>query len=203
MSDPVPALNGLLEEMTRRGSPLGSHLEPGMPAGQVPERIRDAGGEPHPDVVALYAWHNGFDRFRVPTSPNGMVSLVPSHQEFNALAEALDDFKQRRASAEKLSATPLRDTGGGWTSIDPEAAWSRAWFPVFQGPGGEAIFIDNCEADNGSVWLDPVQDAPRRLFDSLADAIEAVRHALVEGRLELDATGVFEFESTMGTGLEL
>lgn len=52
--------------------------------------------------------------------------------------------------------------------------------PLFEGGGSEVIFISNGEADAGSVWLHPVQDAPRRLYDSLGDAADAVRMALID-----------------------
>ncbi len=75
--------------------------------------------------------------------------------------------------------------------------------PVFQGGGSEVIFISNDEDHAGAVWLHPVQDAPRRLYDSLGDAAYAVRMALIDGRLMLDEIGVFTLESTMSAGIEI
>ena len=203
MSEAVAALQALLEELTRHGSVLADHLEPGLPRDQVRALIRQAGARPHADVIELYAWHNGFDRFRVPVGPNGIASLVPSHQEFNPLGETLDVYVQRRSIAEGIGATPMRTRGGGWETIDPDTVWSRDWFPIFEGPGSEVIFIDNSTDAAGSVWLHPVQDSPRRLFSNLADAMNAVRLALVEGRLELDAAGAFTYDSSRAAGLEI
>jgi hypothetical protein len=39
--------------------------------------------------------------------------------------------------------------------------------------------------------------------DSLGDAADAVRMALIDGRLELDNKGVFTFESTRRAGIDL
>jgi cell wall assembly regulator SMI1 len=203
VTDPVRALDALLAELTSRGSPLAKYLEPGLAADHVDARLRELGSRPHSDVIDLYGWHNGFDRFRVPTSSNGLVSLVPSHQEFNPLEEAAKLYVQWREIAERLAATPIRDIDGAWRTIDPEETWSRSWFPIFQGGGSEAIFINNGDHDAGSVWLHPVQDAPRRLFDTLADAIDGVRQALVDGRLRLDGHGVFTLESSIESGLML
>jgi cell wall assembly regulator SMI1 len=161
------------------------------------------GAEPHPDVIKLYAWRNGFDRFRVPVSSNGLVSLVPSHQEFNPLDEVSEVYVRRRQAAESEGAIPGRHFDGVWRTIDPEDIWSRRWFPIFQGAGGEVIFIDNRDPSAGSVWLHPVQDSPRRLYDSLAEAMESVREALVDGRLQLDSQGVFTFETNIASGLEI
>ncbi len=203
MTEPTQALEALLTELTRRGSLLANFLEPGLPSEQVEARLVELGADPHPDVIELYGWHNGFDRFRVPTSSNGIVSLVPSHVEFNPLEEAAELFVNWRQRAESAGATPVRDIDGVWRTVDPEEVWSRSWFPIFQGGGSEVIFIENRDHDAGSVWLHPIQDAPRRLYDSLADAIESVRQALVHGRLQLDSHGVFTFESYIASGLEI
>ena len=64
----------------------------------------DRRGRPHPDFVALYGWHDGYDRFQVPVSDNGLVSLMPSHQEFNPLAETVDEFALWRRIAESMAA---------------------------------------------------------------------------------------------------
>ena len=203
VTDLTQALEALLMELTRRGSPLANFLEPGMPTAQVEARLVELGADPHPDVIKLYGWHNGFNRFRVPTSDNGIVSLVPSHCEFNPLEEVAELFVSWRQRAESEGATPVRHIVGGWMTTDPEDVWSRSWFPIFQGGGSEVIFIENRDPDAGSVWLHPIQDAPRRLYDSLAGAIESVRQALVDGRLQLDNHGVFTSESYLASGLEI
>jgi len=203
VNDPRPALEALLGELTGRGSSLGDHLRPGLEINEVMSRMSEIGAQPHADAVSLYAWHDGFDRFRVPASPEGLVSLFPSHQEFNPLDEMLQLFAEWREMAEADVAVPVRQADGSWRAPDPEQIWSRFWFPVFQGGGSEVIFISNDEASSGSVWLHPIQDAPRRLFDSLGDAADAVRVALIDGRLVLDNTGVFTLESRRRAGLEI
>lgn len=203
MSDPRPALEALLAELTRRGSPLADHMRAGLPVHDVVSRMSEAGARPHADVVSLYAWHDGFDRFQIPTSPNGMVALLPSHREFNALDETLEVFAQWREMAEADATAQVRQADGSWRKPDPERVWSRSWFPTFQGGGSEVIFISNEEADAGSVWLHPVQDAPRRLYDSLGDAVDAVRMALTAGRLVLDDAGAFTAESRRRAGIQV
>ena len=203
MSDPTRALEALLTELTRRGSPLANFLEPGLPAAQVEAQLAALGANPHPDVIKLYGWHNGFNRFRVPTSSNGILSLVPSHPEFNSLEEMAEVYLRRRQIAEGEAATPVRYVDRGWMTIDPEDVWSRSWFPIFEGGGSEVIFIDNIGPEAGPVWLDPVQDSPRRLYDSLADAMDSIRGALVDGRLQLDSVGVFVFDPYNPSGLEI
>lgn len=178
-------------------------MRPGLPADEVVSRMSEAGAHPHADVVSLYVWHDGFDRFRVPTSPDGMVALFPSHREFNPLDDTMMLFAQWREMAAADAAVPVRQADGSWGRTEPEQMWSRSWFPVFQGGGSEVIFISNDEDHAGAVWLHPVQDAPRRLYDSLGDAAYAVRMALIDGRLMLDEIGVFTLESTMSAGIEI
>jgi len=202
VTDPTQALDALLAELTRRGSPLANFLEPGLPAGQVEARLAKLGAEPHPDVIKLYAWHNGFDRFRVPVSENGFVSLVP-FQEFNPLEEVAEVYVEWRQRAESEGATPVRHRDGLWRTIDPEDMWSRRWFPIFQGAGSEVIFIDNRDGSAGSVWRHPVQDSPHRLYGSLAEAMDSVRQALMDGRLQLDRHGVVTHKSYLASGLEI
>jgi cell wall assembly regulator SMI1 len=203
MSDPRPALEALLGELTRRGSSLSSRMRPGLPADEVVSRMSEAGARPHADVVSLYVWHDGFDRFRVPISPDGMVALFPSHREFNPLDDTMMLFAQWREMAAADAAVPVRQADGSWGRTEPEQVWSRSWFPVFHGGGSEVISISNDEANAGSVWLHPIQDAPRRLYDNLSDAAEAIRMALIDGRLVLDSKGVFTLESIGRSGIEL
>jgi hypothetical protein len=203
MSDPRPALEALLVELTRRGSPLGRYLRRGLQEDEVVSKMSVNGALPHADVVALYAWHDGFDRFDVPVSPEGFVSLFPAHPEFNPLDETLQVFQQRRELAEAEATVPVRHADGSWNKTDAEQIWSRSWFPVFEGGGSELIFISNSESQAGSVWLHPVQDEPRRLYDSLGAAADAVRLALVDGRLVLDDSGVFTVESRSRDDIQL
>jgi hypothetical protein len=192
VSDVAAAVDALLHELTRRGSPLTTHLNPGLPVDEIVRVMREIGAQPDADVVQLYSWRNGFDRFQVPHSDNGIASLVPSHQEFNQLNEAADLFTQRRKLAE-----------GEAVYMNPDDIWAREWFPVFEAPGSEVIFVNNGPNDPGSVWLHPLSDEPQRLFDSLAHAFDAVRTALSVGFLELDARGVFTFESARRWGKRL
>src|SRR6266851_281336 len=201
MSDPRPALDALLDELTRRGSPLSAHLRPGLPDQQVAARMSAAGARAHADVVSLYAWHDGFDRFSVPIGPDGMASLFPSHPEFNPLEEMLTVFAQWRDRADAEATVPVRQPDGSWDQPDPEKVWSRLWFPVFEGGGSEVIFISKDDADPGSVWRHPIQDAPRRLYNTLGEAADAIRQALIDGRLEIDTVGAFIAASTGSTAI--
>jgi hypothetical protein len=117
--------------------------------------------------------------------------------------ETLQLFAQRREMAEADAAVPVRRADGSWSAPDPEQVSSRSWFPVFQGGDSEIIFISNGEDHAGAVWLHPVQDEPRRQYDSLGDAAHAVRMALIVGRLMLDKTRVLIPRSTMSAGIEI
>jgi cell wall assembly regulator SMI1 len=203
VSDPRPALNALVDELTRRGSPLKAHLRPGVPYEEVAARLSAAGAIAHADVVALYAWHDGFDRFSVPVGPDGVASLFPSHPEFNPLEEMLAVYSRWRDHAEEDATVPVRQRDGSWRAPDPDEVWSRLWFPVFEGGGSEVIFISNEDADPGSVWRHPIQDDPRRLYNNLAEAADAMRQALIDGRLEIDSVGAYTSASTRSAATEI
>lgn len=157
----------------------------------------------HSDAVSLYAWHDGFDRFSVPVGPHGMPSLFPSHREFNPLEEILTVFVDWRDRADAEATISVRQPGGSWGHLDPDAVWSRLWFPVFEGGGSEVVFISNDDADPGSVWLHPVQEAPWRLYDTLGEAANAIRQALIDGSLEIDSVGAYIAPSARSTELEI
>lgn len=203
MTDVSSALEALVAELTRGGSPIATFLEPGLSEKEVRSRLAAAGAHAHPDVVSLYGWHNGFDRFRVPTTSQGMVSLVPSHPEFNPLDETLELFSGLVKTANQEVEVPHRLPDGSWVTVDPNQIWSQAWFPIFQGGGSEVVFINGQREDDGSVWVHPIQDSPRRLFDSLTAAADAVRQALADGRLLLDEKGVFTRASVKSAGLPI
>lgn len=203
MSVVARGLDALVAELTRKGSPLATFLQPSLPEKEVRSRLSSAGAHAHSDVISLYGWHNGFDRFQVPISSQGMVSLVPAHPEFNSLDETLELFVSLVKMAKEQAEIPQRLAGGSWGTTDPDEIWPRTWFPIFQGGGSEVVFVNNQKEDDGSVWVHPIQDSPRRLFDSLADAAGAVRQALADGRLLLDEKGVFTRASTKEAGLQI
>jgi hypothetical protein len=182
-------LDALVVELTRRGSPVSTLLLPGLAEEEVRSRLSAAGAQAHSDVVVLYAWHNGLDRFRAPVSSQGIVSLFPSYMEFNSLDESIETFADLLRIAQRLR--------------DPEQVWSRSWFPVFKGGGSEWLFLNGQAGDEGSLWMHPIQDSPRRLYKSLSDAAVAVRQALIDGSLVLDSVGVFTRESAREAGLQI
>ena len=112
-------------------------------------------------------------------------------------------FARWRNHAAEDAAVPVRQRDGSWRAPDPEEVWSRQWFPVFEGGGSELIFISNEESDPGSVWRHPIQDDPRRLYNSLGEAADAIRQALVDGSLEIDGVGAYLVTSKRSTELEI
>ena len=58
MTDVSRRLDALVAELTRRGSPIATFLEPGLPKKEIRSRLAAAGAHAHPDVVSLYGWHN-------------------------------------------------------------------------------------------------------------------------------------------------
>lgn len=189
MSSLSDALDALVLELTNRGSPVSTLLLPGLAEEEVRSRLSAAGAQAHSDVVVLYAWHNGHDRFRAPVSSQGIASLFPWYIEFNSLDESIETFADLLRIAQR--------------SRDPEQVWSRSWFPVCKGGGSEWLFLNSQAGDEGSLWMHPIQDSPRRLYKSLSDAVLAVRQALIDGSLVLDSVGVYTRESAQEAGLQI
>ena len=189
MSRLAESLNALVGELTTRGSPVSSLLVPGLAEEEIKSRLSAAGIRAHPDVISLYAWHNGLDRFRAPASSDGIPSLFPLHMEFSALDESIETFADLLRNAQRFP--------------DSEQVWSRSWFPVFKGGGSEYLLVNGQSHDGGSLWAHPIQDAPRRLYNSIADGAAAVRQALLDGHLALDHAGVFTRDSARRSGLQI
>jgi len=72
------ALDRLMATLTEHGSTVSRYLLPGIGADEVRARLAPLGLDPPPDLIALFAWHNGYSEvtargeeigpgFRLPT----------------------------------------------------------------------------------------------------------------------------------------
>lgn len=189
MTDLRDSLDALVAELRRLGSDIGAYLQPGLPPEAIQGAVSAAGARPHEDVVTLFAWRNGTDIERLAADGKIDLSLTPSRRDFYPLDRTIDEFRLRIDSARRAAARPMRGSDGEFHAQDPDTIWSPAWFPILFGEGSESIYIRS-DGEPGSVWFDAVHDPPRRLFDSLADAVDALRSGLANGRI-MQNSGVF------------
>ena len=131
VSELTTALDALLEEHRRLGSPVGDYLRPGASRAAVERRLGSIGLPAPPDVVDLYGWADGTDepawQREAPRAP--FLRFIG-----DAFYPPLDDAVRWCATVRQLA----RDLAEG--SIDPidrEAFWRPIWLPVLRPDRGE------------------------------------------------------------------
>ena len=157
MSDLTDALDALLAQHQRIGSPVPGYLRAGLPADSVAKRISASIGlDASPDVIALFAWHDGIDdaawtRDGVGT---GFARLF-ADAYFAPLDDALREYRERIEGDEL---TARYSTPG-----DAVETWRPSWFPVFQGWDTYGVECDQRRPDYGRVY-DPAWDPPTGVY---------------------------------------
>jgi hypothetical protein len=147
----IDRLDALVAALGALGSPVADHLRPGLDPADA-RRVLGAVAV-HPDVVALFAWHDGIDDL-----------------------PGTDPPRDPKLFAGGLSLLPLADllvVHGDHGRDD----WPGGAFPVLTGVGGDHVAV----TPDGAVWSMAWGEPAERLFDSLADAVAAATWA-VTGR---------------------
>ena len=139
----------------------------------VRQRIsRSVGIEAAPEVVELFAWHDGIDdrawtQDRVGTG----FARVFGDAHFAPLDDAIREYRQR-IEGDVVTAR-YASPGAAVTT------WRRSWFPVFcQGWETYAVECDPERSDHRQVydpaWEPPVGDYPAARFRDLLHLVEMV-----------------------------
>jgi hypothetical protein len=122
------ALEALLEEHDRVGSPLRDRLVPGTPPDQTEAAIRGLGLTPTPELLDLFAWHAVRD---MPGEDARITWFWPASPL--RLDEAVSSYRQ---SMQLGGVTPeeliehLAASGPGSTLT---GFWRSDWFPILSG----------------------------------------------------------------------
>lgn len=165
------ALDDLVAEHTRAGSPLARHLRPGLAAEVVAARLAAAGLEPASDAIGLYGWADGIDQASWHREAPGArgLELFP-YAFFSDLGTALEDYARMRAMTEETLAA-----GAGAPGDD---LWRPSWLPIFEeAPGWYGL---DCASATGPspVWImywDSTDiDPTRQVFAGLTLMIRAL-----------------------------
>jgi hypothetical protein len=154
VSDLTNALDALMAQHQRIGSPVPGYLRPGLPADSVRERISASVGlDASPDVIDVFAWHDGIDneawvRDGVGT---GFARLF-GDAYFAPLDGAVREYRERIETDEVVARYSTPDSA--------VETWRRSWFPAFcQGWDTYAVECDQGRSDYGRVY-DPAWDPP-------------------------------------------
>ena len=171
MSELTEALEALLREHARIGSPVPGYLRPGVPPDRVRSQIVDAIGlEPHPDLVELFGWHDGIDdeAWVRDAAGTGFARLF-GDTHFAPLADAVASYRE---SIEIDATTALYSDGAIET-------WKASWFPAFcQGWDTFGIECDPGSPNLGRVyhpsWEPPDAVGPGPRFRDLPHLVDSV-----------------------------
>jgi hypothetical protein len=188
MTDLVDALEALLAEHRRIGSPLPRYLRPGAPAAEVRRTIEAAvGSDPPDDLVELFAWHDGTDHdaWRRDDVAAGFARLFG-----DTYFAPLDDAVASRAESLEIEATVARHADPGSTI----PIWRTPWFPAFS-QGWEDYAVDCGDAGRGRVyapsWQPPPDVGPGPRFRDLRHLVDSVVRRFRAGAYAWDPAARF------------
>jgi hypothetical protein len=188
VSDLTDALDRLIDEHRRIGSPLDRFLRPGISPDDARASLAGLGLAPHEDLVELYAWHDGCDEdaYRDTGAGVGFPRLF-ANVFFGPVARAVVLYRESLEIDRNVVAT----------YGDPDAAtWRRTWFPPFS--GGSPVYAVECDesaATAGAVyevnWHPPLEDPIRPRFRDLTHLVESVERRFRAGGYWWDAEARF------------
>jgi hypothetical protein len=170
MSELVDALDRLMGEHRRIGSPVADFLLPGLHPAAIRARIATIGLEAPDEAVELFAWHNGTDNERYLSTGSGIgYGRLFDDVFFGTLDEAIAYY------GECLQI----DRGVAMMYEDAEPTWRLSWFPPFSGGlPTYGIEADPGSHDRGMVfepwWHPPIDDPTRPRFRSLTHLVQSV-----------------------------
>lgn len=170
MSELVDALDRLMAEHRRIGSPVPDFLLPGIDPATIRARIATIGIDAPDEAVELFAWHDGVDNDRYVSTGAGIgYARLFDDVFFGTLDEVITYY------GECLQID--RDVGAMYDDYEP--TWRLSWFPPFSGGlPTYGIESDPASPARGMVfepwWHPPVEDPIRPRFRSLTHLVQSV-----------------------------
>jgi hypothetical protein len=145
MRDVADALEALLAEHDRIGSPVRQYLAKGMPDDEVRRRLVALGLDPASDLVDFYTWQNGVDtEARRRTHENGDLYLFPVYTS-PSLPEAEELYRLKRQVSEYFGTEARRIE-----DVPSVGYWAKTWFPLFI--GDRTYAADSRGGPTSIVW---------------------------------------------------
>jgi hypothetical protein len=188
MSALTDALDRLMDQHRRIGSPLPDFLLPGLEPAAIRARIARMGLEPPDEAVELFAWHNGVDNDRYLATRAGIgYARLFEDVFFGTLEEAVAYYEE----CVQIDRTVAETYG---EPIDP--TWHPTWFPPFSaGLPTYGIECDAASPGRGSVfepwWHPPVEDPVRPRFRSLTHLVGSIARRFEADGYRWDTTDGF------------
>jgi len=190
VSELTDALDELIEQHRRIGSPVPKYLRRGLSEDRVRRQIADAVGvDAHPSLVELFAWHDGLDNeaWERDGAGNGFARLF-GDTHFAPLADAVGSYRE----SIEIDATTARYAGG-----EAPVTWGPSWFPAFC--EGWDVYGVECKPgpESGFVflpsWEPPPAIGPGPRFRSLQHLVDsAIRRFRLDGYWWNSAEGFLE-----------
>ena len=190
MSELTDALDALMAEHRRKGSPVPDYLR----AGQAVDRVRaqivaTVGVDPPANLVDLFAWHDGIDNeaWERDDAATGFGRLF-GDTHFAPLADAVLEYRERIEG--DVTAALYSPPGAAIQT------WRPTWFPAFcQGWDTYAVECDPVSENRGRVydpaWEPPVGAYPAPRFRDLAHLVESAIRRFKAGGYSWDPTSRF------------
>lgn len=167
------ALARLEQILTEKHAPIVQQLEPGLMAARVRAHAASLHLQLEPEVVDLYAWHDGTRNLDAP----GVPQLFPGGL-FLSLERAMENYRESVDTA-------LRIAGPD----DAADLYDPAWFPLFVDAGGNVhVSVMQPRAIAGSIWFIPLGEPELRY------AVAGNLVAFVELVVELFERGAYMVE---------
>jgi hypothetical protein len=177
-----PALDSLLDTLTRLDAPLARWLARGIDRADIGARLADLPLRLADEVYDYFGWRNGL---RTPRDTD--YELFPGFAMLS-FQEALADYRMLLASAARVAER---------ARVPATSLWSARWFPLFRSAGGDyhVTLTDADGAATAPIYM-VVREDPESAYlayDSLTSLIQTVTACfrvgafqIVDGLLEED-----------------
>jgi len=170
MSELVDALERLMVEHRRIGSPLPDFLLPGLDPAAIRARIATLGMNAPDEAVDLFAWHDGTDDERYLSTGAGIgYARLFDDVFFGTLDEAIEYY----GDCLQIDRNVME------MYEEAERTWRLSWFPPFS--GGRPTYGIECEAESAvhgmlfqPEWHPPIEEPIRPRFRSLTHLVQSV-----------------------------
>jgi hypothetical protein len=172
MPELTDALEALMAQHRRIGSPVPDYLRSGQLAGTVNETIRATVGLDAPqDLLGLFAWRDGIDNetWERDDVATGFARLF-GDTHFAPLADAIGEHRERIETDELVARYSTPDAA--------LVTWKPSWFPAFcRGWDTYAVECDPTGTDLGRIydpaWEPPIAIGPGPRFRDLLHLVES------------------------------
>jgi hypothetical protein len=170
MSDLTDALDRLIDEHRRVGSPVAEFLRPGLDPGEGRSRLAQLGLDARDELVDLYAWRDGSDEDAYRSTGAGIgYPRFFADVFFGSLSLAINLYRESLEIDRNLVAT---------VGDEDAAIWNPAWFPPFS--GGTPVYAVDCGPSTPGaglvyeVYWHPPNESIQPRFRDLLHLVESV-----------------------------